>query len=374
MFLALACALLATANAAVEWAGVFKVSDAKHTWSMQQKGGKYADPTMKLVIVPTATPTKAGMEAVEAKGKTLINGTCVAVTGGQTMTPVAGGSCFDLTVTTAAATTTFIIDTTGLSGVVFFAQHMPTEFESTRHYFYDSKSVDIEPVAQESAGAHAGHDHGHAHVVAEKCQCLAQANGWKIDCAEMKPVREAVSYLEANKVACKVKGASKVCSDHYFIMQTHHDHCTHTQLPANLGLTIHDFEEFYDDCKILRQFDASLAACPAVACSTAKVDLGTAHQTMLNNNCSTSCASETCKVTFQKIVRAHDDCGEDTLPAAVEKALHAYEDICEKNLCNIGTQTVNLDFSTCPASSGARATAGATALLASAAAAVLAFA
>merc|ERR1719171_1931995 len=45
-----------------------------------------------------------------------------------------------------------------MKGVVFYAQHVPIEFERDRHYFYDSKDVDIEPVAQESAG---GHDHDH---------------------------------------------------------------------------------------------------------------------------------------------------------------------------------------------------------------------
>ena len=42
--------------------------------------------------------------------------------------------------------------------VAVFAQHVPTEFERDQHYLKDSAGTDIEPVAQESSGAH---DHGH---------------------------------------------------------------------------------------------------------------------------------------------------------------------------------------------------------------------
>ena len=367
LVLALCVALLSTASAAVEWQGVFAVADTKHTWSMQKVKGNYADPSMKLVIIPTATPTEAGMEAVEAKGTSLMAGTCVAVSGGGTVKPAAEGSCFDLKVTTADATTTFTIDTSGLTGVVFFAQHVPTEFENDRHYFYDSKGTDIEPVAQEGGGGH-GHDHGHDHGSVEKCECVAQERGFKIDCTNMAPVSEAVSYLEANKAACMKKGASKVCTDKYYIMQTHHDHCPHKVLPGALGHTIHEFENFYDDCKIARQFDASLKMCPTVACASASTSLATADQTLATNNCSSSCTSEICSTTFQQIVRAHDTCNEDALPAAVEKALHSYEEICEDQLCNVVEKEFNLDFSTCPADSGTRANvAGATLLAAGAA-------
>ena len=35
------------------------MNDASHTWSMQKVGGAYADPTMRLVLIPTATPDEA---------------------------------------------------------------------------------------------------------------------------------------------------------------------------------------------------------------------------------------------------------------------------------------------------------------------------
>jgi hypothetical protein len=71
------------------------------------------------------------------------------------------GSCFDLTVG-SGDDSTFTIDTTGLTGILVYAQHVPIEFERDTHYLYDSSEVDIEPVA-ESSGAGGGHSHDHGH-------------------------------------------------------------------------------------------------------------------------------------------------------------------------------------------------------------------
>merc|ERR1719478_1124863 len=77
------------------------------------------------------------------------------------MTPAAGGSCFELHVGTGDDTT-FTINTAGIAGIAVYAQHVPIEFERDTHYLYDSSSVDIEPIAEESAG---GHAHGHRRLV-----------------------------------------------------------------------------------------------------------------------------------------------------------------------------------------------------------------
>ena len=147
--------LLGTTFAAeVEWAGVFRVSDSTHTWSMQQVGGNYATATMLLVIIPTATPVKSTMESLQDEARLLINGeSCTATTNaindGDTMTPAAEGSCFQLQVG-AGANSTFTINTAGLSGLAVYAQRLPSEFQRDRHYFYDSSGTDIEPVAIQS--------------------------------------------------------------------------------------------------------------------------------------------------------------------------------------------------------------------------------
>ena len=147
-----------------EWAGIFEMNDATHTWSMQKVDGDYADPTMRLVLIPTDTPTEETMHGLESGVEALIEGDCTVVEDGETMSSIAAeGSCFELHVGTGDDST-FTIDTDGITGMSMYAQHVPTEFERDQHYLKDSAGTDIEPVAQEGAGAHGDHgDHGDDH-------------------------------------------------------------------------------------------------------------------------------------------------------------------------------------------------------------------
>ena len=140
-----------------EWAGVFEMSDDTHTWSMQKVGGDYADPTMRLVLIPTDTPTEETMHDLEGGVEALMEGDCTIVEDGETMSSIAAdGSCFELHVG-SGDDSMFTIDTAGITGMAMYAQHVPTEFERDQHYLKDSAGTDIEPIAQEGAGAH---DHG----------------------------------------------------------------------------------------------------------------------------------------------------------------------------------------------------------------------
>ena len=71
------------------------MNDNTHVWSMQQVDGAYADQTMRLVLIPTDTPTEATMHGLESSVKDLMEGDCPVVEDGETMTPiVTSGSCF----------------------------------------------------------------------------------------------------------------------------------------------------------------------------------------------------------------------------------------------------------------------------------------
>ena len=141
-----------------EWAGVFEMDDSTHTWSMQKVDGDYADPTMWLVLIPTDTPTESTMHDLESGVDALVDAGCTVVEDGESMASIAAeGSCFELHVGTGDDST-YTIDTAGITGMAMYAQHVPTEFERDQHYLKDSTGADIEPVAQEGAGAH---DHGH---------------------------------------------------------------------------------------------------------------------------------------------------------------------------------------------------------------------
>ncbi len=148
-------------DGAFEWAGIFELSDNSHTWSMQKVGGDYADPSMRIVLIPTNTPTEEVMHSLEGGVEALMDGdSCTVVEDGEAMASIAtDGSCFELHVGTGDDST-YTIDTTGLTGLAVFAQHVPTEFERDQHYLKDSAGADIEPTAQEGAEGH-HHDHGH---------------------------------------------------------------------------------------------------------------------------------------------------------------------------------------------------------------------
>jgi hypothetical protein len=170
-----------TDDKAFEWAGVFSIAESSHTWLMQKKSGKYADPTMKVVFIPTGTPTKAEMESLENKGSNLLLGSCQKKIHQEVMKPAAGGSCFDLNVDTTLDDTRFTIDTTGITGLAIYAQHVPTEFERDTHYLLDPTGTAVEPAAQESTGGHHDHDHGRRlvdvdaalHTYEDKCDAVA---------------------------------------------------------------------------------------------------------------------------------------------------------------------------------------------------------
>ncbi len=147
-------------DGAYEWAGIFEISDASHTWSMQKVDGAYADQSMRLVLIPTTTPDEATMHTLEDAATTLIQAEdCTVVEDTESITSIASdGSCFELHVGTGDDST-YTIDTTGLTGLAVFAQHVPTEFERDQHYLKNSAGADVESVAQESTGGH-DHDHG----------------------------------------------------------------------------------------------------------------------------------------------------------------------------------------------------------------------
>lgn len=153
-----------------EWGGIFAVADSSHKWLMHKVGGKYVDPSMRLVIFPietkkkkpTATLTildpnstpinKTTLEAHKAKGNKLMKDTCTDIQDKGTIKPIAKGSCFNL-VMGAGDDSSYTIDTTGLTGIVVFAQHVHfnilAEFDPHMHYLKNSAGKDVKPTAQD---------------------------------------------------------------------------------------------------------------------------------------------------------------------------------------------------------------------------------
>jgi len=338
----------------MEWVGVFAVDDTTHTWLMQAKDGKYADPMMKIVLLATKTVSAEGMEALEKPGKALLAGTCADTKADAVLTP---GSCYNLHVTAGATDTTFTINTTGISGLVILAEHVPTEFERDVHYLFDSKTTCkedcceyakamhncIEPVAQEGADAHAhGGDHGGDHKAPEEpCSCMAQKDGFKIDCDDLPSVQAAFDALEkdgcdASEKACD---ASAACQKNYRILQSHHDHCPHDTLTKEMEQHYHDFEGACNEhgCVIARKFVVGKAVCPKVDCAK-QADMTTASAGLVG--CEKDCSSDKCKESFGLVHSFHDDCTHEQLDntpgAAIEHDIHEFEEVCSGvAACNV---------------------------------------
>jgi len=147
-------------------------------------------------------------------------------------------------------------------------------------------------------------------------------------------ISDSVTALDKNP-ACAGISPPQECIDHFYVMQAHHDHCLHDQLPMDIEKKLHTYEHFYTDCVVKRQFDTNLEKCPSVDCEDAG-SLTNAISTLQNGDCGTTakCATTACAGAVKTVLMAHDVCPEDKLPNNLETALHDFEDVCAAQLCN----------------------------------------
>jgi hypothetical protein len=315
---------------------------------------------MKIVFLPTSDATEEGMEKVEDGGKALLAGACPDAWAGAKadLTPASTGSCYNLHVNDAADDTKFTINTAGISGLVIFAEHVPIEFERDVHYLFDSKTDCteeccgleatpthncIEPVAQEGADGHDhGGDHGDDHKAPEEpCSCMAQKDGFKIDCSDLPAVQTAFDALVTDKCSASeaVCDASAACQKNYRILQSHHDHCPHDTLTKAMEQQYHAFEGACNEhgCVIARKFVDGKAVCPKVTC-TDQAGMTAASAGLVG--CDKDCSSATCVESFGLVHSFHDDCTHDDLDntagAGIEHDIHEFEEVCSSvAACNV---------------------------------------
>eukprot|EP00931_Biecheleriopsis_adriatica_P015213 TRINITY_DN1175_c0_g1_i5.p1 TRINITY_DN1175_c0_g1~~TRINITY_DN1175_c0_g1_i5.p1 ORF type:complete len:619 (+),score=136.90 TRINITY_DN1175_c0_g1_i5:74-1930(+) len=144
-----------------EWAGIFETPENEYTWIAQKKNGAYADPAMKLVALPASSVTEAGLDALETSGDSAMALSCTNLSAGQTIKPEVN-KCYRLVFDQGTSESRYTVDASAVSGIAFFAEHFPTEFENTDHYFKDTAGTDIEPQGQLPKGSGGGeHSHGH---------------------------------------------------------------------------------------------------------------------------------------------------------------------------------------------------------------------
>ena len=331
----------AAAENEFEWGGSFMLSgDGSFTWIAQKTGSgdamDYADPTMKIAVLPSASGDMATLESLESEGNHALEEACTDVLPGGTI-PVAMDACARLVFDQDASETHFYIDGSGVEYVAIFAEHFPTEFEQDKHYLSDAEGADIEPI--ETLGGD-GHDHDHDHAHGEPCVCEAVEHGWSIDCGNIAVVVDALNYLLEPTNGCALEDAAddEACHQNYHVMQAHHDFCPHHDLDeaGDVETIIHDFEQLYDDCSIGRMYDPELAMCPEVDCSDSDAMFAVVD-TIRSDACATSCTGD-CEAAFQTILHVHDVCEEEQIPTLLETSLHDFEELCEEHLCNSVTE------------------------------------
>jgi len=137
---------------AFEWAGIFSTPGNTYTWTAQKTENNgtmaYAETTMKLVAIPVSTADETTLHAVEHQGDAAIQqSTCSALSAGEVIVP-GTNACYNLVFDQDTWQTLYTVNTTGINGVAFFAEHFPTEFENDAHYLKDPSAEDIEPLAE----------------------------------------------------------------------------------------------------------------------------------------------------------------------------------------------------------------------------------
>ena len=352
-----------------EWGGIFELPEDSYTWIAQKTGSgddmAYADPTMKLAVLPAMDGSEEALEALGEEGNHALEEECTDVLPGGTI-PVAMDACVRIVFDQNATETHFTISAPTEQFVAIFAEHFPTEFENDRHYLSDASGVDVEPLMSLNDGGHDDHedehedehddhedehedehddhedehedehdDHEH-HEHHEPCFCVAQEENWEINCANATDVEiSAYGYLldASNGCALTDSGMNAECLRQYHIVQAHHDHCPHDTVYSDIESGLHLFEDLYEDCAISRAYDPELSSCPVPDCSDS-AGMSAAVATLRSEPCTTSCSDESCVVAFQLILSAHDSCPEDMVSYAVEETLHDFEELCEESLCN----------------------------------------
>ena len=138
-----------------EWAGVFDLPAGTYEWSFARVDGEYADPAMKMVILPVSD-----IEESEKTAKKLL-GSDDAIIKRNNDVLVSNTKAYKLTFDQRKDTTVFKISINKRGKYTFFTEHMPFEFEADEHFFKNVAGNDVEPIAQvPEEGGHHHHDHG----------------------------------------------------------------------------------------------------------------------------------------------------------------------------------------------------------------------
>ena len=126
-----------------EWAGVFDLKKGTYNWSFSKHDGKYADETMKMLIIKADKKSDDLIETYEETAKNSFKeDKNLSVKKDASLET--NNSFYTLNFDKNEETSSFKIEIKEDGKYIFFTEHMPTEFEADEHYFKNSNKDDVE--------------------------------------------------------------------------------------------------------------------------------------------------------------------------------------------------------------------------------------
>jgi hypothetical protein len=128
-----------------------------------------------------------------------------------------------------------------------------------------------------------------------------------------------------------------------FYTCTDHDYCPTDVIPSEIEDDFHDFDEICMSCEIDRIHVVGAPDCPEPNCEDESGN--EAYVFLVENGCSSNCATTACSERFLTLHTVHDGCDHDVLSTTSEEGLHDFEDQCDL-VCNVPGSAVK-DQLTC---------------------------
>eukprot|EP01147_Barroeca_monosierra_P003063 gene3063-5840_t len=188
-------------------------------------------------------------------------------------------------------------------------------------------------------GDHHDHHDDHNPLGLETCGCVAERLDFRIDCDNLAVVQEAFDFLEENDCdqgdACTTNAD---CERNFFITESHHDYCLHSDLTPEINSGVHKYENKCVNCFVRRRFNPDIEMCPSRDCTNITIVEDAIDY--LEDNCKDNCTSSTCEEAYQTLRYFHDVCAVqvENIPSEVQKELHHFENVCEDQECRTATE------------------------------------
>jgi ABC-type Zn uptake system ZnuABC Zn-binding protein ZnuA len=238
-----------------EWAGVFVLQPGAYTWTFAKRDGQYADPTMKMLVRKVDLDPVVALAHESERAANSMTHEGIVKKDGEGLQP--SDAPYVLTLNQDQDVTAFPILVKEAGTYVFFAEHLPTEFEAEVHYFKNATGADIEPIVQEPQEDHDhGHGDGHSfgdhaehatagsvnpHLFASPRQTARLALTIAAGLSEHHPAGAGTFFANASQYAARMHTLSKEMEEQVKLLKNHRivqPHGIFDYLARDIGLEV----------------------------------------------------------------------------------------------------------------------------------------